>query len=64
MTEERLHKLLEQIEGLEKEPGSTAFVNMGDADDAENMGLIERGAATEMRLTPEGKARLAQLRSA
>lgn len=63
MTEDRLRKLLEQVEGLEKDPGSTAFVNLGDADDAENMGLIERGTATEMRLTPQGKARLEQLRS-
>ena len=55
MIEDRLRKLLEQIGGVEQEPRSTAFVSMGDADEAEDTGLIGRAAATEMRLTPEVK---------
>lgn len=64
MTIERLRKLLEQIEALETTPGSTAMVNVGDADEAEDKGLIERDASNAMRLTSAGKSCLAELRTA
>lgn len=58
MTDERLCALLRAA--LAQEGGNSVFVNTGDAEEAENMGLVEVLGPGRVLLTEAGRKRLEQ----